>query len=166
MHWKKWIDLTRAKAIGGMGFRDIQKFNLAMLGKQGWRIMTNPSSLCARVLKGRYFPNGEFLTAHKKKNSSHTWRAILAGRAVLERGLIRRIGDGLTTDIWDDKWIPDAIAMKPICRPDGALATQVCELLTSSGSWDDRKLCDNFVPMDAEAIRRIPLARIDGDFWA
>jgi hypothetical protein len=166
MHWKKWIDLIRPKAAGGMDFRDIQKFNLAMLGKQELRIMSNPSSLCARVLKGRYFPNGDFLSARKKKNSSHSWCAILAGRAVLERGLICQNGDGLTTDIWNEKWILDTIDMKLICRPDGALATRVCELLTPLGSWDDRKLCDNFLPMDTEAIRRIPLARIDGDLWA
>jgi hypothetical protein len=125
MHWKKWADLTRPKAAGGMGFRGIRKFNLAMLGKQGWRIMSNPSSLCARVLKGKYFPTGEFLTARKKKNSSHTWRAILTGRSVLQRGLIRRIGDGSSTDIWNDKWTPDAIGMEPIYRPDGATASKV-----------------------------------------
>lgn len=26
-----------------------------------------PSSLCARVLRGEYFPNGDFLSATKKK---------------------------------------------------------------------------------------------------
>jgi hypothetical protein len=86
--------LTLPKSQGGMGCRDIRKFNLAMLGKQGWRLMTNHSSLCARVLKGKYFPNGDFLIAtKKKKNVSHTWHAILMGRSVLEAGLVRRIGN-------------------------------------------------------------------------
>jgi hypothetical protein len=63
MHWKKWPDLTLPKSYGGMGFRDIKKFNLAMLGKQGWHLMTNPTSLCARVLKGKYYPNEDFMIA-------------------------------------------------------------------------------------------------------
>jgi hypothetical protein len=56
--------------------------------------MTNLDSLCTRVLKGKYFHQGNFMTARRKKNASHTWRAILASRQALELGLIRRIGDG------------------------------------------------------------------------
>jgi hypothetical protein len=67
MHWKKWTNLTRPKASGGMGFRDIRKFNLPMLGKQGWRLMANPSSLCARALNGRYYSNDTFLSAKRRR---------------------------------------------------------------------------------------------------
>ena len=73
IHWRNWPDLTLPKSHGGLGFRDIKNFNLAMLGKQGWRLMTNPDSLCARVLKGKYYPQGDFMSAGKKKNASHTW---------------------------------------------------------------------------------------------
>jgi hypothetical protein len=48
------------KLQGGIGFRDLRLFNLAMLGKQGWRLIENPDSLCARVLKGRYFNGVDF----------------------------------------------------------------------------------------------------------
>jgi hypothetical protein len=54
IHWKKWDALTKPKCNGGMGFRDLGLFNLAMLGKYGWRLMTRPESLCARVLKGNH----------------------------------------------------------------------------------------------------------------
>jgi hypothetical protein len=63
-----------------MGFRDTKHNNMAMLGKKGWRLMTSPESLCAQVLNGKYFPNGDFMTARNKRNSSHNWRAILSGR--------------------------------------------------------------------------------------
>ena len=55
MHWQRWELLTRPKVQGGMGFRDLRLFNKAMLWKQGWRLIENPNSLCAKVLKGRYY---------------------------------------------------------------------------------------------------------------
>ncbi|CAA7021648.1 unnamed protein product [Microthlaspi erraticum] len=52
MCWVAWRKLTKSKKDGGLGFRDIQAFNDALLAKLSWRILTNPSCLLARVLKG------------------------------------------------------------------------------------------------------------------
>jgi hypothetical protein len=52
MHWEAYEKMS----WGGLGFRDLQKFNDAMVGKQAWRLFVNPTSLCARLLKHRYFP--------------------------------------------------------------------------------------------------------------
>ena len=73
MHWRSWEWLTTPKALGGMGFRDMELFNQAMLGKQCWRLLTVPHSLCARVLKGRYFPHCDFWFAPQPRSSSFTW---------------------------------------------------------------------------------------------
>lgn len=133
MHRQRWELLTHPKAAGGMGFRDLRSFNLAMLGKQGWRLIDNPNSLCARVLKGRYYHDTDFLSASRRKHASQTWRAILEGRDVLKKGLIRRIGDGSSTRIWQDRWLPNHFNGKPLVVPDDRQVTLVSDLLTPSG---------------------------------
>jgi hypothetical protein len=112
-----------------MGFRDVKNFNIAMLKKQGWRLMSNPDSLCAKVLKGKYFPQGDFMVARNKRNSSLTWCAFLAGRKALEMGLIRRIGDGTLTHIWNDRWIPSSIGNKPLCMKEGRSLKEAFEYI-------------------------------------
>jgi hypothetical protein len=64
------------------------------------------------------------MTARKKRGSSHTWRGILNGREVLEKGLIKRVGDGNTINIWDDQWIPSNPGFKPIYRKPEAQAVK------------------------------------------
>ena len=40
--------------MGGMGFKDLVKFNEAMLAKQVWRLLTNHSSLFYRVFQVQF----------------------------------------------------------------------------------------------------------------
>jgi hypothetical protein len=105
LHWRSWQWLTTPKALGGMGFRDIEIFNQAMLARQGWRLLTDPTSLCARVLKGRYFPNCSFWDAPRPRSSSYTWRTILFGRDLLKEGARWGVGNGDEIRIQTDNWI-------------------------------------------------------------
>ncbi|CAL9011969.1 unnamed protein product, partial [Prunus brigantina] len=57
LYWINWDTHGQPKQEGGMGFRNLHEFNLALLAKQGWRILMEPQSLWVKVLKGRYFPN-------------------------------------------------------------------------------------------------------------
>ena len=47
LHWIDWPALAKPKVAGGMGFRDLEVFNIALLGKHSWNMITNPDSLCA-----------------------------------------------------------------------------------------------------------------------
>jgi hypothetical protein len=39
------------KSHGGMGFKNLTAFNLAMLGKQGWKFQTDTNSFVERIFK-------------------------------------------------------------------------------------------------------------------
>lgn len=68
------------KYMGGLGFRDLKIFNLALLSKQSWR---QPDSLGARILKVDYHPTVSLLEVELRSPPSQLWRAILDGRDIL-----------------------------------------------------------------------------------
>lgn len=70
MHWKNWISMTSQKKEGGMGFKDIQAFNRAMLAKRLWRILTKPNLLMSMVLKARHFKHNSSIDANAGWNAS------------------------------------------------------------------------------------------------
>ena len=70
----KWERMCVRKDAGDVGFRDLKDFNRALLVKQGWRIVNNPSCLIARVLKAEYFCEHSFLDSVPGDNPSAMWR--------------------------------------------------------------------------------------------
>ena len=76
LHSRKWSKLCRPKREGGLGFKDLRTFNKALLAKQRWRILQCLESLVARVLKGKYFSNVDFLTAKIGTRPSYLWRSL------------------------------------------------------------------------------------------
>jgi hypothetical protein len=64
------------------------------LARQAWRLIEYPNSLCARVLKGKYFPNRELVDTAFPKQVSPTWRATEHRLKLVKKGIIWRIGSG------------------------------------------------------------------------
>ncbi|XP_075655083.1 uncharacterized protein LOC142625282 [Castanea sativa] len=109
VHWVKWERLCQAKDCGGMGFKQIEKFNEALLAKQVWCMMKNPKSLCHRVFKARFFPNCSILEATPSANGLYAWKSILSAQDVVRKGMVWQIGDGKTVCLKEDKWLPDQL---------------------------------------------------------
>ena len=78
--WMSWEKLCLSKEKGGMGFRGLKLFNLALLAKQGWRLQANSTSLFYRVYKAKYFPMSDTLGSQP----SSAWRSILQLRQWLK----------------------------------------------------------------------------------
>jgi hypothetical protein len=113
IHWKKWEEIAIPKT----------------------RLVTKPDSLCAKVLKGKYFRDTDFMKAKRKRNASHTWNAILHGREALRKWMIKRVGDGTDIRVWEDPWIPATHSRLPVVRKPEANVTMVNELI------DEDQLC-------------------------
>ncbi|EEC80386.1 hypothetical protein OsI_22511 [Oryza sativa Indica Group] len=166
-HWKSWECLTRPKSNGGLGFRDFRLFNQALLARQAWRLIVNPDSLCARVLKAKYFPNGSLVDTSFGGNASPVWKAIEYGLSLLKEGIIWRIGNGKSVRIWRDPWLPRDFSRRPITRKGNCRLKWVSDLLSENGAWDETRVNQVFLPVDAETICSIRVSsRQEDDFVA
>ena len=156
------------KGQGGMGFRDIHCFNLALLAKQCWRLLDQSDSLCARVLKAKYYPEEDIFKVNLKKGSSYVWKSIWAGVQTFKKGCIWRVGDGMDINIWEDCWIPNSPDRKITTRRGNIVLIRVHELIYPiTGSWDEELIRANFWNIDVQRIMQIPLPRHDiSDFVA
>lgn len=60
-----------------------------------------------RVLRARYFSDGNILTAVQRRKASYAWKSILYGRDLVKQGMRYVIGDGTLINAWTDPWLPD-----------------------------------------------------------
>ena len=161
IHWKSWKVLTKPKNEGGMGFRDLRNFNLAMLAKQGWRLLHEKDSLLYGCFKAKYFPRSCFLEAVDIPNNSYVWKSLLVAKHILKKGCCWRVGDGRSIRVMQDKWIPNYDANQVFHWPlDAEEDWPVSELMDGDGfGWDHGLIGVKFHREDAEAILCIPLSR-------
>ena len=97
MAWLSWEKLCAPKANGGIGFKSLKEFNLAMLAKQGWWLQQRQNSLAYHVLKSKYFPHCDFSQATLGNNPSFMWYSLMAAQDTVKYSLCwrRRKGKGL-----------------------------------------------------------------------
>ena len=107
IHWVKWSSLYSSKLVGGMCFRDIQKFNNALLAKQVWRLIHQNDILLYKVFSAKHFPQGSILATFIPQKCSYAWRSILQAREVIEKCAIWRVGSGHAIEVWKHRWLPD-----------------------------------------------------------
>lgn len=82
--------------------------NQALLAKQAWRLISNPQSLVAKVLMGKYCGGKDFLESKAKSGCSWGWRSIMWGLELLRDKIAWRLGDGETITVFGHQWIPES----------------------------------------------------------
>ena len=171
VHWIAWDKLCLPKEIGGMGFRDFEAFNQALLAKQAWKVLSAPQCLLARFLKSRYFPEVDFLEAKLGNRPSYGWRSLLFGRDLLVKGLRKRVGDGNSINVWCDKWFEDdrdgfGLRAPWIKNCTFDLNLKVRSLIDfQARRWNHQALEEIFVPSDIEVLLRNQPVVTKEDFW-
>ncbi|CAA7040252.1 unnamed protein product [Microthlaspi erraticum] len=157
--WVSWDKLTIPKNAGGLGFREIERFNDAMLAKIGWRILQAPESLLARILLGKYCHSSSFMECQSPATASHGWRSILAGRDILKQGLGWKVGNGEKIKVWLDPWLSSSSPSIPVGpAPVNADSIYVKDLMLPNGGWNLKAIREQ-IPHLEGSIRRIIIGK-------
>ncbi|GMJ06213.1 hypothetical protein like AT4G29090 [Hibiscus trionum] len=136
-----------------MGFKSLTEFNVALVAKQCWRLITRPQCLLAQVLKARYYPNDNLLNANLGSNPSYVWRSIWNAKGLIEKGRGWRIDNGQHINIWNEPWLsgPSGGFLKN--QAINCNYTLVSDLIdNTSGTW---KIANLELIFDEEHVRKI-----------
>ena len=79
------------KCLRGMGFKNLEVFNYALLGKQVWKMINEPDALWVRMVKGLYYHDKSMLEVGKWARASWTWSSLIYGRDFIRENMIWQI---------------------------------------------------------------------------
>ncbi|KAL4324012.1 hypothetical protein GQ457_11G027330 [Hibiscus cannabinus] len=99
-----WDDICLPKAAGGIGFKDLHLFNIALLGKQLWSLLSTPDSLLCCTLRAKYFPDGDLFSASAPARSSFAWKGLHRAMLRLRDGFFWTLGIDSQVRLFRDCW--------------------------------------------------------------
>jgi len=109
--WVKWRNICKLREAGGLGIRDIQNFNDALLAKWKWRLGTEDKGLRKLILESKYGSWRNLSDPNISRSSSRWWINIHKVSGSTRQGiwfdnnLEWVLGEGKTVKFWEDKWI-------------------------------------------------------------
>lgn len=151
INWLSWNNVSMSKRKGGLGFRNLYGFNLALLAKHCWRFMQDPSALVSRVYKARYFHNSHPLRAVKGYNPSLIWSGIQTAKNELLSGFRWVIGDGNDIRAVKDPWLrkKNDFRVERSHIYEGRNEVVSNYFLPNSKLWDVNRVQEHFLQEDA-----------------
>jgi hypothetical protein len=111
--WVKWDQVCLPKEQGGLGVKNLELFNMALLSKWKWRFLSDDEAMWADLLRFRYghLPTHLLGTANYSlgAQSSLWWRDVTGmGSGVWEDWFKTNVGccvgDGKNVGFWKFKW--------------------------------------------------------------
>ena len=102
-----WEVLCSPHVSGGLGIRSLRDFNILLLSKWWWKLLTNHQSPWVKVILHNYYRHGRPLDLQDKLlgRVSPFWRSALKSTNAFKLGLRISCGKGTSVKFWKDCWL-------------------------------------------------------------
>jgi hypothetical protein len=157
---RAWKDICTPKKEGGLGIRNLQAMNQALIVMAAWRLADQPNNFLHLVLKSKYFPESSIWRPNSNVPKSAFWASILKILPILKAHSFYQITMGQIS-IWSTPWCESwaQIYDNLIIQPEGySYPSQVKDLwIPGQKIWNSQLIDTLFQEQVAEEIKSTPI---------
>jgi hypothetical protein len=103
VYWVSWKRICKPKCKGGLGIKNLTKFNISLMCKWWWKLEDDVGPWQDFMWK-KYCRNSGIYTASHKQKDSALWSDMLHVKDLYLCGRKMQVGDGTRTHFWGDSW--------------------------------------------------------------
>ncbi|XP_071692649.1 uncharacterized protein [Rutidosis leptorrhynchoides] len=107
-----WKDVCKTKAKGGLGIKILHTWNIALMSKHAWNIVSGKNSIWANWVAKVKLKKRNFWDFKAPDDSCWSWKKIMQNRKLICDFIVKKISDGKQTSAWYDNWHPKG----PLCN--------------------------------------------------
>jgi len=139
--WVSWEVLCKPKEEGGLGFRDIRKFNFALLAKWRWRLISEEKGRWKELLVSKY---GMDLDDPQAQINAQSWwwrdlhKVCTEGEGAgwFHQYVVWKVGREDKVRFWEDAWVSNS-SLKTLFPRLFSLSLNQGQKVEEVGTWVD-----------------------------
>ncbi|XP_074314632.1 uncharacterized protein LOC141649858 [Silene latifolia] len=156
--------MSLPKSAGGLGMRNIECLNQALLAKHAWRIVSGQDSLFCKVFRARLFGRkGMNPELDYKRSGNVSWgmRSIRVGMELIKRNVAWKPGIYSRLNVWSTCWVngdmPEPSVEALHIENMGLKDLRIADLYSASGGWDEERVRHIFDEGVVDHVLAIPV---------
>ncbi|KAH1230119.1 TNF receptor-associated factor 1b [Glycine max] len=120
--WVKWEVVCLPKSEGGLGIKNLSKFNAALRGKWIWDLVSNHNQLWGRVLISKYGGWSDLKWGRDKGWQSQWWKDLRKlfhqpDFNIIQQNMAWKVGCGDQIKFWQDTWLGEGCTLQQKYNP-------------------------------------------------